>query len=377
MSRCFGCGEVTSEAVAIGDVFLCPNCVSNWHLCSSCGEIASSNDTRTVGDEAFCQRCYERYAAACEWCEEAYDVRAPDSQSGFCPTCAEDHFICRRCDCAFSYDDYNDDGLCTDCVEEAEGNVQIKPYHGGPDCGFLFHPNGRESLYFGVELETDEYKDRGNAAAALTCLGSHDSLFWLENDCSLSNGIEIITQPCSLSFHRDSFPWKEISKTVKEFGGKSQSTTTCGLHVHFSRRFFDGHLELYQLRLIYLFERFWNELVKFSRRDVSQLDHNANKYDLNLFDCSARQKVKELKQGFSRYQAVNITMEDTIEIRIFRGTLAVNVIIASLELVDFLVRLVKVTSTRKLQELTWSVLVQKINRKGYRCLPDYLAEKGL
>ena len=57
----------------------------------------------------------------------------------------------------------------------------------------------------------------------------------------------------------------------------------------------------------------------------------------------------------SRYQAVNTTNEDTIEIRIFRGTLRKDRILANISLVQSLVEFTRDMSTQEVNKgsLTW------------------------
>ena len=345
--------------------------------CDWCGNNILDGQEQGVNDNTCCSTCVEN-AETCDCCGELYAPNSDGSWGGMCPPCAENHFVCDSCEETYSNSDYGADGLCEACYNEHEGAGRlIKEYHDGAKCGVRFLPNHNNTLYFGVELETDYYNDKNAAAEDLTAICQRDTLFWLEQDASLAKGIEIITQPCTLAYHRDIFPWENIIKIVEKHGGRSHDTTTCGLHIHFSRAFFRKHPELYQLRLIYLFEKFWNELVIFSRRDASQLEQNAKKYGRPLFNCRAKRKMRELQQDFHRYQAVNIRKRETIEIRIFRGTLILNTILASLELVDFLVRLSASTSTKKLQELTWKELKEKISSKQYSYLNQYLAERRL
>ena len=170
-------------------------------------------------------------------------------------------------------------------------------------------------------------------------------------------------------------PWKEITDIVKQHDGKSHDTDTCGMHVHFNRTFFPrAHQNLYTLRLVYLFEKFYDEICVFSRRKDNR---NARKYERPLFDRTARRKIRELRTDFWRYQAVNLRNNRTIEIRTFRGTLKVDTILATLEFVNFLVKYCKKTSTKKLQILTWSDLTSDIIKQNYKYLPDYLRARGL
>ena len=374
---CFRCGDKIvrgSELTVANDTF-CRTCWENGFVCEYCGRLYANDEKRLYQDRELCAECYTNRLPHCDCCGDSYNPTDDGCWGGMCQSCSDSHFECCSCGEIHHIDDYGENGMCLGCSERA--SVPIKDYHSGPDCGTFFCPDATESLYFGVELETDCYDNREEAAVALTKLCNCDRLFWLERDCTLDKGIEIISQPCTLAYHRDVFPWGAVAKTVEQFGGRSHDTETCGLHIHFSQTFFNGHPELYQLRLIYLFEKFWDELVVFSRRGTRALWRNANKYDRSLFDCSAKNKIRELRGGDCRYQAVNITNEETIEIRIFRGSLEVKTILASIELVDFLVHVAKKVSTKRLQAMSWTGLTRMLSHKDYHYLPQYLVEKEL
>jgi len=317
----------------------------------------------------------------CICCGTSYNEEVDNGAwGGMCIDCSNEHFICDRCGTVYLNNEYGEDGYCINCSRQ--GSPYIHEYH--HDFEPCFHPDRTEPIYFGVELETEDYDDLETAAEALAVLSEEEHLFWQEEDSSLENGVEIITQPCSLDFHRDFFPWKEIKEIVRQYGGSSERTAHSALHIHFSRSFYEGkHLELYELRLIYLFEKFYNQLAILGRMSRYLLERSAVSYKKklphlgsNLFDKSAQRKINELSYYSSRYMAVNLrSSQPTIEIRLFRGTLSRNVILASIELVDFLARYAKNTTTTKLQGMTWTQLVQKMMKSRYKYLPQYLEEK--
>ena len=344
-------------------------------MCDNCGNTFLLADAQEYRDGLYCQRCYERSSEVCTCCDDRFDPDGDGAWGGMCPDCAEEHFECESCREIYSRDDYGDDGMCQQCYDSEHGS--IKNYHSGAACGIIFHPDKLETLYFGVELETDDYKDRERAAGSLSTINEDEELFWLESDCSLHNGIEIISQPCTLDYHRNHFPWREITDIVQKHGGHGEKTETAALHIHFSKDFFGKkHSELYQLRLIFLFEKFYDQLAILGRSTPYLLERSAKKYHRNLTNCSAKAKIKELRERGDRMQAVNITGRETIEIRICRSTLIAATILASLELVDFLIRLALKTNTKKLQIMTWADIIKLIKQGSYHYLPQYIDELG-
>ncbi len=376
---CYFCGHAIQKGseCKLGEETFCSTCVEGYCLCTSCSVLLEHANAFHYRDDGYCDDCFHERFSYCVCCTEAYDNNDSNCWGGLCPGCSDEHFVCTNCEETYHTRNYGGNGLCDECYNSLH-TVGLHSYHAGADCGTHYHPTDKENLYFGIELETDIYDDRDSAISSLLALSNSEQLFWMEEDCSLSHGIEIISQPCTLDYHRDYFPWTEIAKTVLENGGKSHDTLTCGLHIHFSRRFFDDakNQTTCVVKLVYIFERFYKQLSLLSRRGGSSgLLHNARTYDVPMFDKPSREKLDDLSHKYSRYQAVNLQNRNTIEIRIFQGTLKVSSILAAIELVDFLVRLAKITPIKQLQVLTWIDLVNRIDHKRYQYLPQYIVER--
>ena len=115
----------------------------------------------------------------------------------------------------------------------------------------------------------------------------------------------------------------------------SHRTTTCGLHVHISRAAFgetEQEQELSIARLLYLWKSSGLNSCDFPRRTERQINRWAARYGMKLSPKAVMESAKDSRAG--RYIAVNLTNEDTVEIRIFRGTLKYNTLIATLQLVN-------------------------------------------
>ena len=57
---------------------------------------------------------------------------------------------------------------------------------------------------------------------------------------------------------------------------------------------------------------------------------------------------------FERYKCVNLTNCDTIEFRMFRGTLKLNTFYATLQMVDRICDVALFLSDKEIQDLTWT-----------------------
>lgn len=77
-----------------------------------------------------------------------------------------------------------------------------------------------------------------------------------------------------------------------------------------------------------------------------------------------------------RYVAVNLENDDTIEFRLFRGTLRYKTFIATLQLVDEICFYAINLSDKEIEEITWSDFVSRILPKKFELI-EYLKSKRL
>ncbi|MGN0597949.1 MAG: hypothetical protein ACI4J1_11555 [Ruminiclostridium sp.] len=88
--------------------------------------------------------------------------------------------------------------------------------------------------------------------------------------------------------------------------------------------------------------------------------------------------VTHPKKGFAgRYTCVNITNWNTVEFRMFRGTLKVNTIIATLELVDHICTLANILDDNEITALSWTDFVTDLDEQKDKELITYLKERRL
>lgn len=231
----------------------------------------------------------------------------------------------------------------------------------------------------GVELEVDDGgKDSGNARKILAVFNQSAEYGYIKSDGSLDDGLELVTHPCTLKAHLQEVPWEETLEKIRSLGYFSHQASTCGLHVHVNRSFFGNTCAQQDERIghvLYLFERFWQELLRFSRRTQRQVEQWAARYGYKDTGREILEHAKKSYQG--RYTCVNLTNANTIEFRIFRGTLKYNTLIATLQFVEKLCSAAISLSQEELQALSWSDLMLGIREQQYPELVRYLKERRL
>jgi len=248
-----------------------------------------------------------------------------------------------------------DQCLCPECRKR----LFVTPYH-HYQPHFEFHQKqGDDNLYLGVELEVDVGGQRDSEAAVIMDIMNKNEngfMVYCSRDGSLQNGIEIITAPATLNYHKKlKTKYKALFKRLIHDGYRSHNTNTCGIHVHFSRAFFEDNEDECVTKLLYLVERFWDEIVVFSRRDYTALEHYAKKPESDSkYFLRAWNKSNDHE---GHYYAVNITNNNTIELRMFRGTLNYESFMAILDFADKLARTCKEKTNEELQSMSFTDLL--------------------
>ena len=353
---CAYCGETypISELHMVEDQALCVSCMNEETvICSCCGEIIHSEDNAGNEDTPLCRDCYDRHYTTCSDC-------------GRLISCSDSYYE----------DDNEDDPLCYDCYQRCRSHRAIHDYYYKPEPIFY----GTGSRYLGVELEIDEGgESHENAGQILRLANSGDELVYCKHDGSLNEGFEIVTHPMTLDFHCSQMPWENLVQKAVAMGYTSHQARTCGLHVHVNRTSFGADEEQQDsciARVLYFFERHWEELLKFSRRTEAQLQQWAARYG---YKDQPSEILEHAKKGYGggRYSCVNLQNRDTVEFRMFRGTLRYSTLIATLQLVDHLCNLSVAMTDEEIKALSWTSFVSGIDGDTHLQLIAYLKERRL
>ena len=357
--------------------------MSELKKCTYCGCELEEDDVYEFEGECMCEHCRDEHTRTCDRCGDRIwnENDCGDENIILCQYCYDDYYTSCCCcnavirnDDAYYPDDEEDDAYCQRCYE-AHGRA-IHSYSYKPEPIFY----GEGSRYIGVELEIDTGgKDADNADDILSAVNNDNELIYIKSDGSLDDGMEIVTHPMTLDFHRTEMPWQSLSDKALELDYLSHQTGTCGLHCHVNRDSFGEDREKQDeciSRVLYFVEHHWEELLKFSRRTESQMNRWAARYG---FKSSPKEVLESAKKNtnIGRYACVNLTNYYTIEFRMFRGTLKVNTILATLELVDLICQMSLDKSDEEMSALSWTDFVSGISVETYPELITYLKERQL
>ena len=354
------------------------------HVCEICGEEFILGEGGEIFDgKHLCMRCLNRETTVCEHCGGR--VWNDDAVHGsFCANCFDEYYTtCTGCGAVISREyayylerdeEYHDNPYCRRCYESF--NETIHDYYFKPDP--IFYGTGK--LFMGVEIELDEGgEDDDNAETLLDIANFNNDHLYAKHDGSLDNGIELVSHPMTLEYHKNNMPWKDVLRKAIYLDYRSHQAMTCGLHVHINKSAFGNttpEQEEVIAKLIFFYEKFWAEILRFSRRTETQANRWASRYGGAISTCkNSLDNAK--KAGLGRYTAVNLMNENTVEFRIFRGTLRYTTFMATLEFVDCLCQMAMKFNDEVFQKMSWSDFVSDIDTEKYPELVDYLKSRRL
>lgn len=336
----------------------CDDCAK---ICERCDFIGHQDDEFSVVDgmEVWCQSCIDRYTNFCDYhCEyfTGYTYHAEDTTDTFCETCYNDNTsYCEECDASF----------INGCDTDHDESRLIHDYSYRPDL--IFHQTDDNTrLYFGIEIETEhkreDYGYRNSAAEYAHRLENMD-LAYLKSDGSLTCGFEIVTHPMSHDFlmtEADDL-WQTIATLKSDYDMISWGTRTCGVHVHISRSGFNGGAHQHRfLQLVYNNQLFYEALAGRTS------DRWASFHDIKD-GYGNKQFMRKLTHGrdSNRYSAINTINRDTLEMRIFKGTLNVGSLKSIVNLAHASVEFTRDVSVPQVRagHLNWQNLVLYVKSK--------------
>lgn len=398
---CDDCGEVVKSdelTMVSGGDRVCDDCLNDYSYCEHCDTWHDNDDMVEIHTDTYhscdhpyyvCRDCAEEVAHRCEHCGDWYEkqcCRLGADGEWYCEDYWDENFVtCEECgeilwrDDAY-YDENNGCWYCEDCWDK-QGRGGVRSYHHNPERVYhdTAHDMAGENRYIGTEIETEkgDYQKRIEITQQY---GNDEDDIYQMHDGSLDNsGIECITQPMTKAYW-DAFDFEGWMAALSDAGARSHDTDDCGLHVHLSRTWLGTDDLDEQAVLVARMRQFIADnqplVERFARREANRWCSYTKTFDKRYKEHYAKDVRKDMhkKKGYShdRYQSVNNNNEDTIEFRIFRGTLKANTYRAS---VEFCLRLVDYIATHEDGTETWQEFL------SYKPLPDtmttYLHERRL
>lgn len=295
-------------------------------------------------DSAHCAGTFQVYTGPGDvetWCGEC---RWEDMDAIECACCGSvlsdspsDHecYSCEGNVWGHEYGEYDDD----DYDEEDDEDRGIQEYSYRPSPTY-FRAEGEQkgdpkTLYMGIEIEVDgaygSKEDSVDAVNTTYLKGANIPVFYCKSDCSLEYGYEVVSHPTTFKLWRDSAPAIADTLGILKSSGWDTEPRRAGMHIHLSRRPFTG-LHLFKFAKLFLDGRDGSTPLKDTfackvsgRVSYSQLAEYANLKDE---DQSIARKITKGNYrdssnvyGDSRFLAVNLENKNTVELRLFQGSI--------------------------------------------------------
>ena len=256
-------------------------------------------------------------------------------------TVYNDGLVCECClDRNYRYSDYQDTYIThedyDDEMQEEEQREDEYIYEWDYDVAselgnqFLYDEDKEKTITYGIELEVERRRNADENIAEQIYNSVYD-FARLKSDGSLSNGFEIVTAPCSFEYQKSA--WSKFLKSDLTKQIRGWKTDTAGLHIHIGKK----QLKPSEIGKILIFinsdenNQFIDDIAGRSS------DQWAKKYPKKITDSLYRTSRDD------RYEAVNMSNQHTIELRIFKSNLAHNGFMRVLEFADALVHFAKQT----------------------------------
>ena len=245
---------------------------------------------------------------------------------------------------------------------------------------------------YGVELEVGNGGEKDTESEQVVKLldeevyTMHDGSIFREadyedGDAYECGGFEIITYP-----HTEkallNMKWERTFKHLLRHNYRSHDIKSCGLHMHISRTLFKDDDAI--MKMMCFYEMNYEDVCNFARRRKQDATRWANTYNsLDWLSGADAEKIctsifntfsRYNKCGYHdmRYRCVNITKNNTVEVRIMRGTLNLATFYATL---DFLIKIAK-----KANEISWDEVLENNIDKWFEDFDDstfeYMKSRG-
>lgn len=362
------------------------NSMSGYYYCNNCDRLTYVDEmTFTENDTCYCNNCSDHYFY-CDDCERYFDTGCEqmihtENDDYICSNCYYNSYVtCDECGIAVLNDEYyyGEDTECYYCERCWDNRPRrvINNYSYKPEP--IFYGNGK--WHTGTELEIENKGCKDNNTIANEIIERFNNAIYCKTDGSLNRGFEIVSHPFDINtLYKNEEKVQSAMQYLINNDFRSDETSTCGLHVHVSRNAFGNDTETQEKnieKMFLFFETYKSEICSLARRNGNSYAYfNSDNKDMNnkqkKYECLSLEYIKKYKDNGDRYKVINTNNRNTIEIRIFKGTLNFKTFMATIEFVNNLVEIITTTDTEK---ITFSKVV---NGKYNKYLKDYVKLRGI
>lgn len=363
--KCCNCEKELESLINVDGDLWCEKCIEDncsICFCEDCGEYHYDDNMVYIEDtqECVCRSCarngdYFMCHDCGDWYTTDYANNCYNGDFYVCDRCRDNYTYVECCDTLIQDAYYSDEDDCYYCEEHYCEDRDIYDYHGFSDWRKHTLENENPPYCIGFELEI-ENTQRSYDNDYLARFAKNNYPVICSRDGSIDYGFEIVSHPLSYNYiveNQDKLKYMLEELSIR--GCESHNPGTCGLHFHVTHPHNDDIID----RIILIMETYKQELITYSRRTSSQIE-NWCKFLSDIKegeDCKSLYFIKKNKETSTRYMALNLTNYNTIEFRLFRGTLNFDTFMASVELVNNIMTLCSNLEI-PIEEITWDRLTE-------------------
>lgn len=251
--------------------------------------------------------------------------------------------------------------------------THVNGYFYKPSPIFFKDNNEDTQKFFGIELEV---MDGGESSLnAKRVCHSHEELY-AKHDGSLDDGMELVSHPCTVSWHLTHL-WDDVLSKLHTLHYHARNGS--GIHVHVSKKYWENNGGLCRITNLITFCDINREALRlYANRERGAFDHwtheymspsNTKKVVVNALTKfgDTEEAMRDLYDKYSsvtnHYSVVNLSNESTVEIRAFASTLDINRMHSIVQFVDVLTELS--TEATLGNPITFQLIQTRAQSKGY------------
>lgn len=379
--NCLGCSDDYSRRDIISTQFgaMCKQCEESAVACTFCNRPIWDGDIYIYDSKPYCSQCLRNQFPECDRCGS----RAPrdetyiDSRGNtICQNCFEnDYATCENC--GEIYDNNNIeiiDGrfLCTDCARDVYSPLE---YGYKPELIFYHLPDEeKQKRFFGVEIEIDRGANDVTPSGGefLATVKNETDYYCIKHDGSLTScGMEIVTQPMTLRYWRQDTIINNVLTIARKYHFRGETAERTGLHIHVSR----NSASLYTWAKVAVF--WYDDRHDTFLRDICRRGNNSYCEKKSVKNKTCQDVVTNY--DMSHYDAINFCNDATVEFRQFKGAINITTILASIQLVDAVIKFCQTCTLHQISTQTnvkFLVAFIRKHPKLYSHLITLLEAKG-
>ena len=258
-------------------------------------------------------------------------ARITEDGDVICSRCADDEYI-QCCHCSNYISRSSNRVICKACDERVYSRV-INNYSTKPIPRFKsrIYEGDKGVRFFGLELEFNCLSPAGAYALFNDLYKDH----WIYNksDASVSNGVEIVTNPMDRSnakklLNRMADGLEQISSDIRSYKDNA------GIHIHVNRKSVDP-IDVYKLGYLFNYKMpsEYKRLIYYISNRLSTSTDTTD--DFHYCSLGTRKDKTTLgKPTGDRYNAINLQNTSTIEFRLFKTVADPEIIESYIEFTD-------------------------------------------